>query len=345
MKAMKVKMFMVVVNLCTILFMVACTLDPAGPVATTPSLPWGDHNLTGKLIFIQWQNGKQNLTTLDLATNELSVLFAVPDKGWLSQADVSPDGNQVVLAYAPPPTEGARFGYSSLYLVLADGVTEPRPLLTQSNPAELFFNPVWSPDSRYIYYSHAVPDEENLLSYVTTLERFDYITGEVNVIVENAIWPRLSPDGNRLAYVTFDPVTLENTLQVTDDDGANVVTVLPADAFPAVDAPLFAPDSQTLYFSALPPTPVTVSWVERLMGVKVAAAHDAPSDWWRISLAGGTPERLTTLDDMGLYGDFSPDGRYLAFVSDTGLYLMNPDGSGLLRLIETSAANALSWIP
>jgi Tol biopolymer transport system component len=62
-------------------------------------------------------------------------------------------------------------------------------------------------------------------------------------------------------------------------------------------------------------------------------------------LAGGTPERLTTLDDMGLYGDFSPDGRYLAFVSDTGLYLMNPDGSGLLRLIETSAANALSWIP
>jgi hypothetical protein len=58
-------------------------------------------------------------------------------------------------------------------------------------------------------------------------------------------------------------------------------------------------------------------------GTEAAAAHDIPSDWWRIPVSGGEPERLTELNLVGLYGDFVGNGRYLAFASRSGLYLLD----------------------
>ncbi|HEX6383649.1 MAG TPA: hypothetical protein VF177_03165 [Anaerolineae bacterium] len=344
---MKTQLLMVFLMM-LFLLSTACSAAPvAQPAEQTESAVEDSETLSGSLVFLQLDPGRQNLKRFDLTTGDSTTLFAVPANGWLSQMDVSPDGNQIVLAYAPPPEgDEVQFGYSSLYLMLADGETEPRPLVERASPEEIYFNPVWAPDSRHIYYSHVTPKGEDTFDYLLTLERLDFASGETELIVENGIWPRLSPDGSKVAYVTSDPETLESDLVVADADGANALRLVLPETFTAVDAPLFSPDGQWLYFSAVTEDPVArLSWFDRLLGVQPAAAHDVPSDWWRLRLNGGTPERLTTLDEIGLFGDFSPDGRAMAFASVTGLYVMNPDGSQLAQLLSTAADDTLAWVP
>jgi Tol biopolymer transport system component len=114
----------------------------------------------------------------------------------------------------------------------------------------------------------------------------------------------------------------------------------------AVDSPLFSPDGSAIIFSAVGEGPQpSLSWLDQLSGVQVASAHNVPSDWWWVPVTGGTPERLTKIYDTGLYGDFSPDGRYIAYLSVSGLYLMTPDGKEITPLLSLQVIGSLEWIP
>jgi Tol biopolymer transport system component len=125
---------------------------------------------------------------------------------------------------------------------------------------------------------------------------------------------------------------------------------LNSEEFPTVDAPFFSPDNQFLYFSAVSEQPQSLTWWEKLMGVRIAfarsSAHNVPSDFWRVSLIDGEVEQMTDIQDQGMYGTFSPDGEWIAFTSATGLYVMRPDGSGLVQMIEIATMyGTLDWIP
>jgi Tol biopolymer transport system component len=309
--------------------------------------PWADLGLTGRLYYLAFMNERQTLLRLDLVTGRQEVIFSPPDNGWLTDMAVSPDGDQIVLAYSPPPPgAGGQFGFTDLYLMPADGSEEPRPLLQRSDPSETYFNVSW-PAADTIYYAHSAPGADDLGSvvYTTQVERLPVPDGRPEVLTDQATWPRVSTDGRQLAYVT-DSLDLV----LAQADGSSPEVVLPADAFPAVDAPLFAPDGQTLYFSAVvAATAQSSAWplLDWLLGVRPAFAHDVPSDWYSLGLngRGGAPVRLTNMGEIGLYGDFSPDGRYLAFISSSGVQVMRPDGSGLFRLREAAATGTINWRP
>jgi hypothetical protein len=85
-------------------------------------------------------------------------------------------------------------------------------------------------------------------------------------------------------------------------------------------------------------------WLDRLLGVQIASAHSVPSDWWRVIIETGEIDRLTQMGDMNLMGDFSPDGKHIAFSGLTGLWVMNGDGSGLVRMMAGSVAMQ-AWLP
>jgi Tol biopolymer transport system component len=146
-----------------------------------------------------------------------------------------------------------------------------------------------------------------------------------------------------LAYVTDN-----NKFTISDPQGENAYVLdLPTTRFPAVDAPLFSPDGKTIYFSVATPEiqPVRSFW-DRLLGVQVASAHSVPSDWWRMAVDGSeSPEQLTNLFEIGMYGDFGPDGNHIAFITATGVQVMNPDGTGVFRLKDIAATGTLNWVP
>jgi TolB protein len=175
------------------------------------------------------------------------------------------------------------------------------------------------------------------------------LDGEAEKIADYAFWPRLSPDSGTLVYVSIDPDTGNNGLYVANADGSNArrVELTGAGPLDIIDAPIFSPDGQSILFSAPEPGQTSQpNWLERLAGIQVARAHNIPSDWWSVSTAGGTPEQLTKLQTINLFGSFSPDGKYLASLSGEGVLVMGVDGSNLTRLIsDPDVHGTVSWIP
>ncbi|MCP4362874.1 MAG: hypothetical protein GY796_33130 [Chloroflexi bacterium] len=336
-------------SLLILLLLLGCNTSPNIPmlsesdtaVLPTPIEP------SGTMYFVELRPGIQNLARYDVPTGRESLLFRVPDNGWLAGFDMSPDGAQFILAYAPPPEEGQiQFGFTNLYLMKNEAGSEPRLLIEPIDPQEVFFNPTWSPDGEYIYYSHVIPEDEEAYTFRTQLERFHLSSGEIESLAENAIWPQLSTNGSKLAYVTVTPDSLAQALLVADADGRNPTILVPQETFQAVDAPMFSLDGEWLYFSASENSAAVRPWWDWALGVQTAVAHNLPSDWYRTPLAGGEWDRLTDMGGTGFYGRFaSHNAPYFAFSSQEGLFMMSPDGRDLEKRLNVALTDSLVWQP
>jgi Tol biopolymer transport system component len=326
------------------------TPTPAGlstPQPATPTpLSVADFGLTGQFLFLTSSVEGQKLVKLDLVSGALTTLFAAPNQSWMSDGAVSPDGRQIVVTYAPPPAaDKGEFSPPGLYTMPLAGAGSLLPILEPDDRNEAYSTPAWSPDGRYLYYSHLVYSAADGYLPHYTIERWAYPGGQPQVLVKDGLWPSLSPDGSKLAYLSFNLDTQATTLSLADADGAHAVPVLAPDAFPIVDAHFFTPDGQQIIFSAVGEQPVSQgSDLEKWLGVGTARAHNLPSDWWRISVGGGQPERLTQIYSSGLYGAYAPDGSRIAFIDYSGLYLMNPDGSEIAQLLQISTWGMLAWV-
>ncbi|HXF78903.1 MAG TPA: Tol-Pal system beta propeller repeat protein TolB [Usitatibacter sp.] len=123
--------------------------------------------------------------------------------------------------------------------------------------------------------------------------------------------PSWSPDGSRIAYVSFDrkkPMVVVQNL-------AEGTTKVVANFRGNNSAPAWSPDGRFLL---------------------VALSKDGLTQVYRIPAAGGTPQRLTDSSDIDTQATFSPDGQWIAFTSDRGgtpqLYRMPASGGPAQRL-------------
>lgn len=324
--------------------------EPIAPTATavqvtatpTEDLSSQEMALSGRLYYVGFVNQEQHLLVLDLATGQESSLFVVPEDAWLSEVAVSPTGDRLLLAYAPSPGQNQiQYGFTALHVMPADGSGDPELLVDRADPSETFYNISWPMDDM-VYYARYAPsiDETGAVTYVSSVERAHLPGGEVELLVTEAAWPRLSNDGSQLAYVTEG-----GEMMIAEADGASPQLFLGADVYAAVDAPLFSPDGDQLYFSAVDLEPsASLSPLDKLLGVQIAQAHSVPSDWWRGSTSSEL-ERLTTIDKVGLYGDFSADGRQLFFAAADGLYVMGPAGEDLTQLQSIPTLATIDWTP
>jgi Tol biopolymer transport system component len=324
---------------------------PAPTQGVVDAATWSGLGLTGKILVAQTTRG---IWLLDLASGEARTVYSPPDLAteWVNMAALSPDGRTIVMAFAPAPLPGqVQFGYTALYLVDIDDPSSARPLLEREDERESYFTPSWSPDGRFIYYSHLkrIADPSNAtqtIGYQYSVERVSFPEGAVEVLVPGAYWPRLAPDGTRIVYVTIDPVALsDNGIIIADSDGADPIRVLEVGSFGAVDAPLFSPDGQTVFVSIISEA---LGGRSSGLGARLRPApltHNVPSDWWSLPLGSSTPQRLTQINATGLYGDFSPDGRWLGFLSTRGIEVMAADGSQLTLISEWGGFGSIDWVP
>jgi Tol biopolymer transport system component len=327
--------------------------QPAPLVTTTPASPQTGSGqetatigleLSGLLYYLGLVDDGLNLFAMDLAGGAETVIFTPPENAWLSELALSPDGSQILLAYSPQPKEGqVQYGFTDLYLMPADGSAGPELLLEGADPSESYFNISW-PVADTIYYAHFVPTiaDDGLITYGSQVERLHLPEVTVELLAPGAAWSRVSNDGALLVYVTD-----ANELIVADADGTNHRSLLDPETFSAVDAPLFSPDNSLICFSAVEQDSASSpSFLSRLLGLKIAYAHNVPSDWYCMPVDGSSEAvRLTYLDELGLYGDFSADGRYLAFMTSAGIYVIKPAGSAQRQLLERALSGTLNWVP
>jgi Tol biopolymer transport system component len=163
-----------------------------------------------------------------------------------------------------------------------------------------------------------------------------YPSGQPAAVVEDAFWPRISPDGQHLVFVHYDYQSGMQTLFVANADGTGQRQIpLPA-TFQSSDSPIFAPDEKSIVFSGINPVGVpALSWLDQLLGVRTAYADGSPADWWSVPVSGGTPKQLNHVSDSSMYGNFAPDGKHIAYISASGLFVMKPDGTDIIQLLSS----------
>ncbi len=301
------------------------------------------------MLLLELTGNTNKLVELDLASGELNDLFQVPDSGWLTSARLSPDGKQIILAFTPPPGRTTQDYNTDLFLLPTDASSEPQPLLTRQDlHHESFFDPVWAPDGKAILFTRLYPNQATptaLSPYQTDIAQVS-LDGEVKVLVhENASGARISPDGSRIIYLHTDPKTLNSELMLAKADGSEATQLVKPSKNAPIDDHIFTKDGSQVIFSMVNTGIVTRrSWLEVLMGVEIASAHNLPSDWYIIFTTGGKPKRVTHINNFGMTVALSPDGKQMAFTSATGLYLMNLDGSNMFHLTDRVFTGSVDWV-
>jgi Tol biopolymer transport system component len=331
------------------------TTYPAGKITPPPSatvLPvtWSNLHLSGKLIYpsavYQTQSTSVGVRLLDLATGIVTTIFQAPDEGWIDAITVSPDYTQMILAYTPPMHTDYG-GIRTLYRLPLNGSGLPKLLFPPASEYDQYFQPEWSPDGKYLYFTH-LNNGQNPVTF--DIWRMSYPKGTSSKLADNAAWPRVSNDGTQLVYVWINPGTGVNRLVVANPNGA-VASKLALKGLPisVIDAPMFLPDNQSILFSApnvgqsSRPDAIPI----QLNLSKHFADGSIPSDWWSMPVIGGKAQQVTNIRSLALYGSYSPDKKYVVFYSANGIFLMRPDGSSLIKIVDDvgQLGGTVSWIP
>jgi TolB protein len=128
---------------------------------------------------------------------------------------------------------------------------------------------------------------------------------------EPIISPAWSPDGGRLAYVSFET---QKAVVWVQDLGTGERRMV-ANFRGSNSAPAWSPDGRQL---------------------AVALSRDGLTQLFTLPVAGGTPQRVTSSNSIDTEPAFSPDGRRIYFVSDRGggpqIYRVDAGGGAVERV-------------
>jgi Tol biopolymer transport system component len=181
------------------------------------------------------------------------------------------------------------------------------------------FHPTWSPNGNSILVHERASSTSEL-----ALQLFETLTStpvKLNIVgPRSASQPAWSPDGARIAFVCQWPAYTD--LCIANADGTGAVHL--NDDAELDQEPAWSPDGKRLAFARYP----------------VGRSDDASAEVAVMDLA----TRQITLLGNGADPAWSPDGAKLVFAGTDGLFVMNADGSGRIRL-TTGPHHAPAWRP
>jgi serine/threonine protein kinase/Tol biopolymer transport system component len=259
----------------------------------------------------------QRLTTMGAAVPVVEGVLQSPSTG-AAQYSISPTGS---LVYVPGNIQGAQ---CRLIFVNRNGVEQPL-----AAPAHVYQFPRLSPDGRRVCVGIA-EQETQLWQYDLsreTLTRFTF-EGSVN---QNASW---TPDGKRIAFVSSKDGPQNAYWQLADGSGG--LERLTSSTYANVPMS-WSPDGKLLVFIEVNPTTGYDIWMMRMSDPLTSSGQ----------IRKALPFLRTPFNESAPH--FSPDGRWLAYVSDESgrweVYVQPYPGPGGKWQISTEGGTEPLWNP
>ena len=251
------------------------------------------------------------LWTVDVSTGATKRLFA----GDAVQARVSPHGLRV--AYWGLPYHGSQ---RDIWTVPLGGLAAGETPLAVTNDPAVDWNPVWSPDGKFLWFLSNRNGSMNLWRVP-----IDERTGKTLGPPEPRTLPAadvggfsLSGDGTKLAYVVVDQTG--SVVRTGFDRAAARLSAAPVETVQTsqrISNPVLSPDGQWIAFDSL---------------------GSAQEDLFLMHPDGSGIRQLTDDAPRDRLAAFSPDGQRLVFMSDRSgqwdLWTIRLDGSGLSQLSQ-----------
>jgi len=327
-------------------------IDPAAgssPQSAEAGCPDADGPIGGPIVF----GMDSNLMAIGVDGGAVQALTRVGAGLFAYEPAWSPDGRTLAYTLSRPANDPDLSWLPVGIICALDRDTGKGRLLAQAGePLHGLNEPSWSPDGSSLLVTLHQPQLNESRQYTgdkIALARYDLAAGTLQPLADDAMSGTLSSDGSRLAFLHVNPTDLAVTLMVANPDAAEA-TPLPQTQPPLflMHMPRWSPDSRQLAFTAsggdvVPAQPSSRSWLDRLLGVRVARAHGPPTDVW-LADAGASPRRLTSLalDDARVA--WSPDGTQLAVTNGLGGITLLDIASGERRpLTDQGNFGGIAW--
>ncbi len=254
------------------------------------------------LLFGAWTSSSARLEAMSLKTGRRKTLVEGNDMGIFAL------GSHVVYTGLTGDLLTASFDASAGELL-----GPPQPVLTELLIDPFWFNTQWtlSPDGTLVYAAGSRVKVPSRLVWVDRDGRLERLTEDAR----NYDRPRLSPDGRRIVYATFGD---EHDIWIYDLSRATHTRLTFSES--AESDPLWSPDGSRIVFAST-----------KLGGNNLL---------WKSADGSGDEELLgEQTRALRIPGDFTPDGRLLAFhelgAHDWGLGVFEREGSTVRPSVNT----------
>src|SRR5258708_3609653 len=299
----------------------------------------------GKLLIVL--NG--NFQAFDLGTLSTQPVTTFPKGAYAASPRLSFDRKSIAYTYYVVPKDPKDLGGSDLYVMDADGgnpgLADPPP-----GPEQAYEYPCFTADGKAILATIRKPiyDSQNQFQGETlAIQHVGLDGGQPIDLIANALGPAMSPDGKYLIYTAVDSKGQTIGFRVSDPQGSGGKDILANQSFSIVRFPTFFPDGSLILFSAVGGPGATVPQQKlfgSLPGVGVAEAHGIPWEIWTVRPDGSELKRLTHESEDTPIPVWAPNGDWIAFAGEIGLYLVDAPGSQTIRISTIQSGGGIIWL-